>query len=121
MPCAIAAVPPALVERLPPMVQVPSDGSSCEVEPSASAAASRARCRGDAGFHRHGVGNRVDLADLVESRQRQQHLAVVRICPPTSPVLPPCGTMAVCVSLASLRIAATSSTVPGRNTSGVWP
>jgi len=26
---ASAAVPPALVERLPPMVQVPSDGKSC--------------------------------------------------------------------------------------------
>ena len=28
-PCASAAVPPALVERFPPMVQVPSEGNSC--------------------------------------------------------------------------------------------
>src|SRR5690606_17020327 len=41
--------------------------------------------------------------------------------PPTRPLLPPCGTTAVRVSLASLRIAATSSTVPGRSTTGVRP
>ena len=42
-------------------------------------------------------------------------------CPPTSPVLPPCGTIAVPVSFASFRIADTSATEPGRSTIGVWP
>ena len=43
------------------------------------------------------------------------------ICPPTRPVLPPCGTIAVPVSLASFNIAETSATDAGRNTTGVWP
>ena len=43
------------------------------------------------------------------------------IWPPTRPVLPPCGTIGVRVSLASFRIAATSATLPGRSTSGVRP
>ena len=41
------------------------------------------------------------------------------IWPPTRPVLPPCGTIGVLVSFASLRIAATSATEPGRRTTGV--
>ena len=40
------------------------------------------------------------------------------ICPPTRPVLPPCGTIGVFVSLASLRMADTSATEPGRSTIG---
>ena len=43
------------------------------------------------------------------------------ICPPTRPVLPPCGTIAVEVSLAILRSSETSSVEPGRSTTGVWP
>ena len=35
--------------------------------------------------------------------------------------MPPCGTIGVDVSLASLRMSATSATEPGRNTTGVWP
>ena len=43
------------------------------------------------------------------------------VCPPTSPVLPPCGTIGVPVSFASLRMAETSAVVPGRSTNGERP
>ena len=75
----------------------------------------------DAGLAGDGVGGRIDLADPVEPVERQYNFVVMRNWPPTRPVLPPCGTMGVAVSLASLRIAATSATVPGRNTIGEWP
>ena len=41
--------------------------------------------------------------------------------PPTSPVLPPCGTIGVWVPLASFRMAETSATLPGRSTIDVAP
>ena len=40
-------------------------------------------------------------------------------CAPTRPVLPLCGTIGVPVSLASRMMRLTSSTLPGRSTSGV--
>src|SRR6202171_452051 len=43
------------------------------------------------------------------------------ICPPTRPVLPPCGTIAVFVSCASLRISETSSVDPGFSTMAARP
>ena len=43
------------------------------------------------------------------------------VCPPTRPVLPPCGTSAILWSFASLQIAATSAVEPGRSTSGERP
>ncbi|MEY9193578.1 hypothetical protein ABH987_007206 [Bradyrhizobium ottawaense] len=43
------------------------------------------------------------------------------VCPPTSPVLPPCGTSAILCSEASLQIAETSAVEPGRSTSGERP
>ena len=61
------------------------------------------------------------------SRMRSSRLSdsTISLCsgvwPPTRPVLPPCGTIGVAVSLASLRIAATSSTEAGRSTRGEWP
>ena len=42
-------------------------------------------------------------------------------CPPTSPVLPPCGMMGVFVSLASFRMAETSAVEPGFRTRGDLP
>jgi hypothetical protein len=64
MPCANAVVPPALVARLPPMVQlrIEAIGFGCRL--------ARALQR-DAGFHRHAVGDRIDLADFVEPHERQ--------------------------------------------------
>ena len=61
------------------------------------------------------------------SRMRSMRLSESRIsplcgvCPPTSPVLPPCGTMGVPVSFASFRIAETSAVEPGRSTIGERP
>ena len=47
--------------------------------------------------------------------------ASVGICPPHSPVLPPCGTIAVRVSLAMARMREISCVEPGRSTSGERP
>ena len=43
------------------------------------------------------------------------------VWPPTSPVLPPCGTSAIRSALASAQIADTSAVEPGRSTKGEWP
>src|SRR6185312_2851951 len=43
------------------------------------------------------------------------------ICPPTRPVLPPCGTIAVEVSLAIFNISETSAVEPGRRIAGECP
>ena len=59
------------------------------------------------------------------SRMRSSRLSdsTISLCngiwPPTSPVLPPCGTIGVAVSLASLTTFDTSSTDAGRSTTGV--
>ena len=78
----------------------------------------------DAGLGGHRIARRVDLADPVQPRQRQHHLAAAaRRAPGRRPrrYCRPAGTIGVSVSLASRRIAETSSTVPGRSTSGVVP
>ena len=78
MPCAIAAVPPALVERLPPMVQVPSEGRSCGSSRSTAAAASRAHCKVTPASQVIRVGGRIDLADAVEPVEGEHDFVVVR-------------------------------------------
>ena len=75
----------------------------------------------DAGLAGHRVRCGIDLADPVEPREREDHSPSKGICPPTRPVLPPCGTSGVLVSLASLRIACTSATEPGRSNIDVRP
>ena len=69
----------------------------------------------DARLGDHGAALRVDGADLVEPLERQHDLApaLVRRLPADEPVLPPCGTIGVPVSLASFRIAAISSAEAG--------
>ena len=43
------------------------------------------------------------------------------VAPPQRPVLPPCGTIAVCVSAHALTIAPTSAVEPGRTTASGIP
>ena len=78
MPCASAAVPPALVERLPPIVQVPSEGRKLRVEPVDGGRGFAGALQGDAGLAGEGVRGRVDLADAVEPVERKHDLVVVR-------------------------------------------
>jgi hypothetical protein len=60
----------------------------------------------DAGFDRDRIAGRVDLADAVQPLvDRMIALPLMSgICPPTSPVLPPCGTTGVLRFEASFRI-----------------
>src|SRR5580698_8311894 len=66
-----------------------------------------------------------DVGSISRMRSSRLSDSTTSLCsgiwPPTRPVLPPCGTIGVPVSLASLAIADTSATVVGRNTTGVWP
>ncbi len=120
-PIGKRAVPPALVERLPPMVQLPSAPSDSGNRRSTAAAASCAVASTTPASHV------MVLERGSTSRMRSSWRNVTRtspscgIWPPTRPVLPPWGTIAVAVSLARRRMAATSSTVPGRSTTGVRP
>ena len=86
-----------------------------------SAAASRARCKVTPASQVIVFEAGSTLADAVEPVSDRTISLLSGICPPTRPVLPPCGTIGVEVSLASLRICATSATEPGRSTIGVRP
>ena len=89
------AVPPALVQRLPPIVQVPSEARRQREQAVAPSAASCARSSVKPASTVMRVGERVDLADAVHAGERQHDLVagVVGIWPPTRPVLPPWGTI----------------------------
>ncbi len=114
-------MPPAFDDKLPPIVQLPSAPSDNGNSRSASAAACCALISTTPASH-------VIVFDAAStSRMRSSRVSETRssppcgICPPTSPVLPPCGTIGVPVSLASLRMAAISATEPGRSTAGEVP
>ena len=72
-------MPPALVERLPPIWQLPSEASESGKSRSASSAAARAAASDHARLDRHGVAGRIDVADAVEARQRQDDLAAAQV------------------------------------------
>ncbi len=97
------AVPPALVERLPPMVQLPSAPSDSGNRRSASAAA----CCALASTTPASQVMVLDAASISRMRSSRVSDSTISpscgVCPPTRPVLPPCGTIAVPVSLASLQ------------------
>ncbi len=63
-----AAVPPALVERLPPIVQLPSAPSEQRKKPARRSAAASRALQHDAGFDGHRVRRRIDLADFCPCR-----------------------------------------------------
>ena len=70
-------MPPALVDRLPPMVQEPSEASDSGNRRSTLSAASCDLLQGHAGLDDHGVGCGVDLADRCRAAA-----ATSRICRP---------------------------------------
>ncbi|MEY9898125.1 hypothetical protein ABIA44_002299 [Bradyrhizobium sp. USDA 329] len=71
-------MPPALVERLPPMVQLPSAPKRERKQPVHLCRLRLRDLQHHAGLAGHGVGGGIDLADLVEPAQRHHHLAIVR-------------------------------------------
>ena len=104
--------------------QVPSAASDSGNSRPASAAASWARLQRDAGLapswsrcrgRSRGCG-RAAASDSTISRR-----SASGIWPPTSPVLPPCGTIGTPGSRASRTTAATSAVVPGRTTARAAP
>ena len=103
------------------MVQLPSAPSDSGNRRPAAAAASCARASTT-------PASQVMVFEVGStSRMRSSRLSdstispLSGVWPPTKPVLPPCGTIGVLVSLASRRMAATSSGEPGRSTSGEEP
>jgi len=60
-----------------------------------------------------------DLADFIKPPQRDDDLAIMRLC--RRPAVCACGTSAILCAVASLQISETSAVDPGRNTSGDLP
>ena len=117
------AVPPAFVDRLPPIVQLPSDASDSGNWRPAEAAASCAAASGSP--------DSTVIVALAVSIARTRFMRVRAITteaplasgtePPHMPVLPPCGTMATPASAHARTTAATSAVVPGRTTARAAP
>ena len=101
-------MPPAFEPRLPPMVQVPSGGRAkagtgdraCSPLPVHSASTTPA-----SRMVMKSAGASTSRILFIRRRARAARRRRTKICAPTRPVLPPCGTMAVQVSCASFRIA----------------
>ena len=103
------------------MVQLPSAPSESGNSRSAAAAASCAFCSTTPDSQVM-VFDDGSISRILSSRVSEISSSPSNgIWPPTRPVLPPCGTTAVRVSLASLRIATTSATEPGRSSMAVRP
>ena len=102
--------PPALVETLPPIVQVPSDASDSGNSRSAASAAACASASVTPASQimtsACGSTSRIARKRWVETMISSPLSSGV--WPPTSPVLPPCGVMPIRASLQKAAIAATS-------------
>ena len=76
-------------------MQVPSEASESGNRRSAPSRRGLRLRERHAGLDDHGVGERIDFAHAIHPPQRQddRRAARVGVWPPTSPVLPPCGTI----------------------------
>ncbi len=120
-PLRTTCMPPALVATMPPTVACSrAPRSTAKANPAASAWA----CSRASGTPAPTVTWRA-AASTGSSRSRRRRSTTTSpangVAPPTSPVLPPCGTSATWCRRAALTISATSSVDPGRNTAGVEP
>src|SRR3989449_10111260 len=116
-------MPPALVERLPPIWQLPSAASESGNSRPASSAA---RCTLASTQPASTV-----IVSLRRSRPRTRFILAsastisrrfpVGTEPPERPVLPPCGTIASSCSAQSATTRATSAVLPGRTTHSADP
>ena len=114
-------MPPALVERLPPMVQLPSAPSDSGNRRSTSEARCWATCSTTPASQVM-VLEAVSSSRILSNRRIEMTTSpLCGVCPPTRPVLPPCGTSAILCTVASWQIAETSAVEPGRSTSGEHP
>ena len=116
-------MPPALVARLPPIVQLPSAPRESGNSRPAAAAASCTVCRTTPAS--------TVIVSLAASIPRIRRIRVSEsttcvpdesgTAPPQSPVFPPWGTTATPASRHSATTAATSSVLPGRTTAAARP
>ncbi len=123
LPYPTTPTPPALVARFPPIVQLPSDARLRGKSRSAFSAASCTVLRVTPASTVI-VLSMASTSRMLLSRtsERTTSLPISKgICPPTAPVLPPCATMAVRVSLAMARMRDTSSTLAGFSTACALP
>ncbi len=103
------------------MVQLPSAPSDSGNSRSTSAARCWAICSTTPASQVM-VFEAVSMSRILSIRRIEMTTSpLCGVCPPTRPVLPPCGTSARRCSLASLQIAATSAVEPGRSTKGERP
>ena len=113
-------MPPALVEMTPPMVAVPSaarlSGNRRSAAVAACCASSRVIPASTVMASSSGVTSRTARSFRVESRTSPKG-----IWPPTRPVSPPWGTMAMWCSAQTRTAAATWAVERGVSISGVWP
>ena len=116
-------VPPALVARLPPMVQLPS---AARLRGNSRPASSAACCRFCSTQPASTVIVRL-AGSMARTLFRRVRLRTTSrpdgsgTPPTTSPVLPPCGTIGVPASAQARTTAATSSAEPGRTTASALP
>jgi hypothetical protein len=108
---------------LPPIWHEPCEPSDSGNSRSAASAASRSVCSTTPAS----TVTALDWTSISRMRfNRDSDSTISRpepsgTCPPTSPELPPCGTIGVLDSVASRMMRLISSTLPGRSTSGVRP
>ena len=116
-------MPPALVERLPPIWQLPSAARlrGKRRPTSRAAACTSASTQPASTVMVWSTGSR-SRTRFMRDRERTTSSPPGRGMPPaTMLVLPPWGTTAVLVSAQIATIAATSAVLPGCSTSGVTP
>ena len=116
-------MPPALVERLPPIWQLPSAPRLSGNSRSAAAAAwcRSARMQPASTVIVKLVGSMARMRFIRPSATTMLSRSSGGTPPPTSPVLPPCGTIANPAAAQIRTTAATSAVEAGRTTSRVAP
>ena len=123
LPKRSTCVPPALVARLPPMVQLPSAARLSANRKPARCAASCKACKTQPAS---AVIVRL-LASTSRTAFMRERLSTTcvpepsGVDPATSPVLPPCGTIETSATAQALTTAATSFAEPGRTTHNALP
>ena len=124
MPKRRTWMPPALVERLPPIWQLPSAPRLSGKKRSAASAAFWMFCRMQPASTVivKSSASRLRTAFMRSSDSRMQRASSGRGTePPTRPVLPPCGTTAMPASEQIRMQAETSAVDAGRATSSAGP